>query len=431
MTDTLAARGARGARARRAGPGRARAGAVPASRRTTPPSGYPELAYLAGDSLGPQPVDAAADVRRELEDWASIGVEGHWRARRAWSDYHSLLRGPMARVVGALDDEVVVMNSLTVNLHLLLASFYRPTDGRHHVVIEDAAFPSDSYAVRSHVAFRGYDPDVAVVRLVPRDGERLLRTDDVIEHLRRARRGARPSCMLGGVNYRTGQLMEIERITAAARDLGITVGWDLAHAAGNAPLSLHDWGPDFAAWCTYKYLNGGPGSVGAVFVHERHLGERRCPASRGGGAPTRRSASRCGPCSRPSRRPTRGRSRTRRSCRWRRLRSALALFDELTMPVAARAQRAADGVPRPAARRRSSAGPASRVVTPSDPSQRGCQLSIAVPGDPTPVADRLRSAHGVLGDARPPDIVRLAPAPLFSTYHDCWRAARALREVLS
>jgi kynureninase len=391
-------------------------------------SGFPELAYLAGDSLGPQPVDAAADVRGELDDWAAIGVEGHWRARHAWTDYHSLLRGPMARIVGALEDEVVVMNSLTVNLHLLLTSFYRPTDARHHVVIEDAAFPSDSYAVRSHVASRGYDPDAAVVRLRPREGERLLRTDDVLAHL--AEHAASTALvLLGGVNYRTGQLMAIERITAASRDLGITIGWDLAHAAGNAVLSLHDWAPDFAAWCTYKYLNGGPGATAAAFVHQRHL-DRDVPRLAGwwGTDPAVRFEMR------PELTPVDTADAWAISCppilSMAPLRSSLAIFDELTMPVLrARSERLTGFLTQLLTEE--VADRAISIVTPTDPEQRGNQLSLAVPGDCARVAERLREEHGVLGDSRPPDVVRLAPAPLFCTYHDCWRAARALREVLT
>jgi kynureninase len=392
------------------------------------PSGYPELAYLAGDSLGPQPVDAADDVRRELEDWAAIGVEGHWRARRAWGDYHARLRGPMARVVGAREDEVVVMNSLTVNLHLLLASFYRPTDTRNKVVIEDAAFPSDSYAVRSHVAFRGHDPDTAVVRLRPREGERLLRTEDVVAHLTE-HAGRTAVVLLGGINYKTGQLMEIERITAAARDLGITVGWDLAHAAGNAVLSLHDWGPDFAAWCTYKYLNGGPGSTAAAFVHERHLGAD-LPRLAGWWATDPEVRFEMLPELTPVATADAWAISNPPILSMAPLRSSLAIFDELTMPVLrARSERLTAYLIQLVTEEIALAG--LSLVTPSEPSHRGNQVSLAVPGDPGELIEGLRAQHGVLGDARPPDIVRLAPAPLFCTYHDCWRAARALREVLT
>jgi kynureninase len=227
-------------------------------------SGHAKLSYLAGNSLGPPPKAALDDVRRELEDWERLVVAGHVSARRPWGGYYELLRAPMARVVGATPDEVVVMNSLTVNLHLLLASFYRPTPGRYAVAIEDHAFPSDSYAVASHVAHRGYDPDDGVVRLAARPGERLTRTEDVLGFLEReAERTA--VLLLGGVNYLTGQLLDLSVITAAARSHGVVVGWDLAHAAGNVELALHEWAPDFAAWCTYKYLNAGPGSTGAAF----------------------------------------------------------------------------------------------------------------------------------------------------------------------
>lgn len=393
------------------------------------PSPYPELAYLAGDSLGPQPVAAAADVSRELEDWAALGVQGHWSARRTWSDYHELLRAPMARVVGALDDEVVVMNSLTVNLHLLLASFYRPTPERHRIVIEDAAFPSDSYAVRSHAAFRGYDPDEAIVRLRPRDGERCLRTDDVLAHLvEDASRTA--LVLLGGINYRSGQLLQIAPITAAARDLGITVGWDLAHAAGNVELSLHDWGPDFAAWCTYKYLNGGPGSAGAAFVHTRHLADDRLLRLSGWWSTDPAVRFEMRPVLTPVATADAWAISNPPILSMAPLLSSLAIFDELTMPVlAARSQRLTGYLERLLVDEIGSMG--ISIVTPADAAQRGSQLSVAVPGDPSVVSDRLTAAHGVLGDARLPDIVRLAPAPLFCTYHDCWRAARALSEVLS
>jgi len=390
-------------------------------------SGCAELAYLAGNSLGPQPKGVGDDVRRELEDWATRVVEGHWSARRPWGDYHVALRAPMARVVGALDDEVVVMNSLTANLHFLLASFYRPTQDRYRIVIEDAAFPSDSYAVRSHAAFRGFDPDDAVVRLRPRAGERTLRTEDVLEHLDRES-GRIALLMLGGINYLTGQLMDMPAITTAARDLGVVVGWDLAHAAGNVELELHDWAPDFAAWCTYKYLNGGPGSTAAAFVHQRHLGDETLHRLSGwwGTDPSVRfemlpeltpiATADAWAVSNPS------------ILSMTPLVAALGVFDGVGMgairarsvQLTAYLERLLLGEP----------GEASlRVVTPSDPGARGCQLSVSVTGDLHEIARSLRGRHGVVCDVRPPDVVRLAPAPLFCTFHDCWRAARALREA--
>jgi kynureninase len=391
-------------------------------------SGNPELSYLAGNSLGPQPVGVADDVRRELDDWATLVVAGHTTAHRPWGSYDEQLRDPMARVVGATPDEVVVMNSLTVNLHLLLASFYRPTPDRFRVVIEDQAFPSDSYAVASHVSHRGVDPRDGVARLAPRAGERLVRTEDVLDYL--SRESERVAVLLlGGVNYLTGQYLDIPAITAVARAHGVVVGWDLAHAAGNTELALHEWGPDFAAWCTYKYLNGGPGSTGAVFVHERHLGAVELPRLAGWWGTD--------PNVRFEMRPDLDVRRTADA--WAisnppilsmaPLVASLAVFDDVTMPVVrARSARLTaylesmlDGI----------VGDVGiELLTPRDPAARGCQLSIHVPRSPTEVVVSLR-AHGVVCDARPPDVVRLAPAPLFCTYHDCWRAAVALKEVLS
>jgi kynureninase len=391
-------------------------------------SGNAELCYFAGNSLGPQPVGAADDVRRELDDWATLVVEGHLSAHRPWGTYDEQLRDPMARVIGALPDEVVIMNSLTVNLHLLLTSFYRPTAERFRIAIEDQAFPSDSYAVASHVAHRGVDPRDGVVRLAPRAGERLVRTEDVLEYL--AREAGRLSVLLlGGINYLTGQLFDIPAITTFAREHGVVVGWDLAHAAGNAELSMHEWGPDFAAWCTYKYLNGGPGSTGAAFVHERHLGAVELPRLAGwwGTDPQVRFEMRPDIDSRAT------------ADAWALsnpsilsmapLAASLGVFDDVTMPaVRARSVRLTAYLEALLDADAKSTG--IELLTPRDPAARGCQLSVRVPGAPSEVVARLRRI-GVVCDARPPDVVRLAPAPLFCTYHDCWRAATALREVLS
>ncbi len=393
-------------------------------------SGNPELAYLAGNSLGPLPVGASDDLRRELDDWATLAVEGHATGERPWGTWEAALREPMARVAGARPAEVVVMNSLTVNLHLLLASFYRPTAERHLVVIEDQVFPSDGYAVASHVGLRGFDPATSVVRLAPRSGERLLRTDDVREALERdADRIA--LVLLGGLNYLTGQLLDLPAITAAARRLGLVIGWDLAHAAGNVELSLHDWDVDFAAWCTYKYLNAGPGSTGAAFVHERHLADRSLPRLAGWWStdPAVRFEFRPGLDLQPT------------ADAWAvsnppilsmaPLRASLEAFDAVGMPALRARSVALTGYFETLLDAVADEGVDLSIVTPRDAGARGAQLSVRVGTDPRGVVAKLRSVHGVVGDARPPDTVRLAPAPLYCTFHDCWRAASALAQVLS
>ena len=232
------------------------------------PDGLPAI-YFNGNSLGLMPKRARVLVEQELEDWARLGVEGHFKGRTPWFTYHELFRETGARLVGAIPGEVVMMNSLTVNLHLMMATFYRPTHERHKILIEAAAFPSDAYAVASQLRVHGFDPADGVIQATPRVGEATLRADDVEDLLER-RGGEIALVMLSGVQYYTGQWFDIGRISRAAKRRGCVVGWDLAHAAGNVPLRLHDWEVDFAAWCSYKYLNSGPGAVAGCFVHERH-----------------------------------------------------------------------------------------------------------------------------------------------------------------
>ena len=228
-----------------------------------------EVAYLCGNSLGLAPRNAREYVDRELLAWQERGVGGHFKHDRPWVSFHELFTDPLCRVVGGRPHEVVAMNTLTVNLHLMLTSFYRPQPGRFRVLVGHAGFPSDRYAIRSQIALRGFAPDDALVVASPRPGEHTLRTDDVIGLIER-QRSELTLVLMDGVNYYTGELIDIPAITDAAHRHGALAGFDLAHAAGNVPLALHDWGVDFAAWCSYKYLNGGPGCVAGCFVHERH-----------------------------------------------------------------------------------------------------------------------------------------------------------------
>ena len=235
-----------------------------------------ECVYLCGHSLGLQPKSAASYVEQELRDWAELGVEGHFHAKNPWMPYHRLLTRQTADLVGAEAAEVVVMNSLTVNLHLMMASFYRPSRHRHKIVIERGAFPSDQYAVKSQIRFHGFEPATSLIELAAREGESCVRDEDITELIEREGESI-ALVLLGGVNYATGQVFDMAEITKAGHRKGCVVGFDLAHAAGNIPLRLHDWGPDFAVWCSYKYLNGGPGCVAGCFVHARHADWKKLP----------------------------------------------------------------------------------------------------------------------------------------------------------
>jgi kynureninase len=392
--------------------------------------------YMTGNSLGCMPRSARQMLMGQLDDWAGLGVEGHVHGRDPWLPYHESLRGPLARIVGAKEHEVVAMNSLTVNLHVLMTSFYRPTRERFRIMIEDAAFPSDSHAVMSqarlHAASAGFDVREAIVRLKPREGEHTLRTQDVLDAI--AREGSSLALvMLGGVNYLTGQWFEMEPITRAARSAGAVCGWDLAHAAGNVPVKLHEWGADFAAWCSYKYLNSGPGAVAGAFVHERHLARTDLQQFAGwwGNDPTTRFQ--MGPDFVPVASADRWQLSNPPIFALTPVKASAAIFDragmeklrEKSLRLTGYLAWLIDGINRDA--------PASRqigVLTPREPAQRGCQLSLVLPGEARRSFEALR-ARGVVCDFRSPNVVRVAPVPLYTSYHDVWRLGLALRNGTS
>jgi kynureninase len=384
---------------------------------------YEEAAYFAGNSLGLQPRSVAGRLREELDDWARLAVEAHTQGRRPWVDYHELLREPTARLVGALPHEVVAMNSLTVNLHLLMASFYRPAGERTRILIEDTAFPSDSYAVASQAVHHGLDPAETVVRLRPRDGEDNLRTEDVLAHLEREGHTV-ALVLLGGVNYLTGQLMDMAAITKAGRAAGAVVGWDLAHAAGNVPLRLHDWDADFAAWCTYKYLNGGPGAVAGCFVHERHVRDASVPKLQGWWGTDPSVRFRMDPGIVPPASADAWQLSNPPILALAPVLASLEIFDRVGMDaLRAKSERLTGHL----ASRLGAAG--LEIITPADPAARGSQLSLRVSAAGGLVR-RLAGTHGVIADAREPDVIRLAPVPLYCTFHDCHRAAAAIADLV-
>lgn len=392
------------------------------------PSGSGEALYFVGNSLGLMPKATREALTQELDDWANLAVEGHFHARHPWLPYHEEVRAGLAKLVGASEREVVAMNSLTVNLHLLMVSFYRPTRERYQIIIEDAAFPSDSYAVQSQAAFhaRGvvFDASRAIVRLRPRDGEHSLRTGDVLERIDREA-GRTALLMLGGVNYLTGQRMDMGTITAFARERGVVVGWDLAHAAGNVELRLHDWGADFAAWCSYKYLNGGPGAVAGAFVHERHLADVTLPRFAGwwGNDPATRF--KMGPDFVPVQSADAWQLSNPPVLALAPVRESLAIFTEATMARLRQKSERLTGYLEWMLQR---TAPGVKVLTPREPADRGCQLSLVLPGDARAAHARL-GEQGVMADFREPNVVRVAPVPLYNSFHDVWRLAEVLGKV--
>ncbi|MDX2132303.1 MAG: kynureninase [Planctomycetota bacterium] len=420
--------------------------------------GDAECIYLVGNSLGLMPRATRGALEQELDDWARLGVEGHFKAAHPWYPAHEEVRDALASVVGALPREVVAMNSLTTNLHLLMVSFYRPTRERYKIVIEDQAFPSDSYAVQSqadfHASRAGFDAAGAVLRLRPRAGEATLRTDDILAAIDRERASI-ALVLLGGVNYLSGQAFDIPAITRFARERGVVVGWDLAHAAGNLRLRLHDDAPDFAAWCSYKYLNSGPGAVAGAFVHERHL-PPGTPALRAGSSPRPPApgtpALRAGPLPRfagwwgndPA---TRFRMTPEfvpvaSADAWQLSNPPVLALAPLRVSLAIFAQAGMDALRAKSERltayleflldahARRHPGAAVRVLTPRDPAQRGCQLSLRLPGDARAAFRRLQ-ARGVVCDFREPDVIRAAPVPLYTTFADVRAFAAILGEVLT
>jgi kynureninase len=373
--------------------------------------------YLVGNSLGLQPRKTKAYVLEALEDWEKLGVEGHFRGSHPWMPYHELLTEQTARLVGAHPIEVVVMNTLSVNLHLMLVSFYRPTRERPKILMEAGAFPSDQYAVASQVRFHGYDPEKDILRLAPRPGEETLRPEDILETIERHGREI-ALVMLGNVNYLTGQAFDMAAITRAAHQQGCRVGFDLAHGAGNLQLSLHDDGPDFAVWCSYKYLNGGPGTLGGVFVHERHARDKTLPRFSGWWGHDKQTRFQMGPDFEPIPGAEGWMLSNPPILQLAALRASMELFDRATMPALRRKSDRLTGYLEFLLDRLPPGF--VRITTPRDLKQRGAQLSLRFTKEPRRLLEKLNAA-GIHCDFRAPDIIRAAPAPLYNSFQDVYR----------
>jgi kynureninase len=385
------------------------------------------LIYFAGNSLGLMPKTARQIVEQELDDWAKLGVDAHLNAATPWYTYHQTLREPMARLVGAKPVEVICMNSLTVNLHLMMATFYRPTKSRFKILMEDPAFPSDTYAIKSQIVHHGFDPKDALILARPPKGEFTVRTENVLSLIEK-HSGELALVLIGAVNFFTGQLFDLPAITATAHQRGIAVGFDLAHAVGNVPLALHDWDVDFAAWCSYKYLNAGPGAAAGVFVHERHATNTNLPRFAGwfGNDPNTRFRLHLEPEFIPVPSADAWQISNPPIFSMAPLRASLSVFDQAggMDPLRAKSIELTGYLQFLLESNRPS-GSDFTVITPRETNARGCQLSILAHENPKGLFAKLE-AVGVRCDFREPNVIRAAPTPLYNTFHEVWRFAKIL-----
>ena len=378
--------------------------------------------YFAGNSLGLQPRKAREYINQELDDWARLGVEGHFHGKHPWLPYHENLTEMTARLVGAKPIEVVVMNTLTVNLHLMMVSFYRPTAKRHKIIVEGGAFPSDQYAVASQVKFHGRVPSESIVELWPRKGEATLRTEDINATI--AEQGESLALvMLGNVNYLTGQAFDMQALTEAAHRVGAQAGFNLAHGAGNLLLNLHEWNVDFAVWCSYKYLNAGPGSLAGCFVHERHAHEWQLPRFAGWWGHNKKTRFQMGPEFDPLPGAEGWQLSNPPIFQLAALRASLEIFDSAGMAEIRKKGGRLTGflefllghLPKDYC----------TIITPRDVAQRGSQLSLRLRGNSKELLKDL-ATKGVLCDFREPDIIRVAPAPLYNRFADAYHFVKIL-----
>ena len=386
-----------------------------------------ELIYLCGNSLGLQPKKTSNYIQQELNDWAKFGVEGHTDAKNPWLPYHEFLTNSMAKIVGAKTNEVVIMNSLTTNLHLMMVSFYQPSEKKYKILIESDAFPSDKYAMESQLKFHGYCKKEGLIQWKPREGEELCRMED-LEHIMKEQGDEIALIMIGCTNYYSGQLYPLKKITQIGHKYNCMVGFDLAHGVGNIQPNLHESGADFAVWCTYKYLNSGPGSLGGCFVHERHAKNNTLNRFAGWWGHNKK---------------------TRFNMRhefdvlpgaegWQlsnpailsmaAIKASLDLFEEA-------------GFENIIAKSKSLTGfleylidglnnPKINIITPKNPKERGCQLSIQVK-DANKKLHSLLTQNGVISDWREPDVIRLAPAPLYNSYQDVYEFIQRFKKILN
>lgn len=387
--------------------------------------------YFTGNSLGLQPRITAQYVQQELDDWAKLGVEGHFQAKHPWMPYHEIFPQQLSKIVGCKEEEVVVMNQLTVNLHLLLVSFYRPSQQRYKIICEAKAFPSDQYAFETQARYHGFDPANAVVEVAPREGEHTLRTADIIDTINQ--HGDTVAVVLfGGINYYTGQFFDLEAISKAAHAVGAYAGFDLAHAAGNVELHLHDWDIDFACWCSYKYLNSGPGGVAGVYIHEKHIANKELPRFAGWWGYKKDTRFKMEKGFDPIPTAEGWQLSNAPILSMAAHKAALDIFEEAGMEKLHTKRKQLAGYLHYllAEINRRHAEKVIEVITPADENERGCQVSMLMLKRGKEIFDGLMK-QGVIADWREPNVIRVAPVPLYNTFEEVWRFGSLVDQLIS
>lgn len=385
-----------------------------------------KVIYFTGNSLGLQPKRTKAYVDEVMNDWANLAVEGHFYAQKPWWDYQERFANPLSKVVGALPTEVTVMNTLTVNLHLLMVSFYRPTKTRYKIICEEKAFPSDQYMFQSQVHFHGFDPKDAIVEIKRREGEHNIRLEDVLAKI--AEVGEELALVLiGGVNYYTGQVFDIKAITEAGHKEGAYVGWDLAHAAGNIKLELHDWNVDFAAWCSYKYMNSGPGNASGCFVHEMHHDNTELPRFAGWWGHNKERRFKMEQKFDPIHSADGWQISNLPILSLAPYLASVEMFDEIGMDALIQKRDTITSYLEFILHEiDKEVNSTFEIITPTNPDERACQLSVLLHGEGRSLFDFLMK-NGVVTDWREPNVIRLAPIPLYCSFEDMYEFGQILK----
>jgi kynureninase len=384
-----------------------------------------DVYYFCGNSLGLQPKMVSYLMQQELADWAKYGVEGHFDAKNPWFSYHHIFSERLAKIVGAKKDEVVAMNSLTVNLHLLMMSFYRPEGKRYKILMEAGAFPSDQYAVETQVRMYGYDPADAIIEIAPGEGKDIIEEEDIVKAIEDAG-DTLAMVMIGGVNYYTGQFFDLQRITKAAHKVGAYAGYDLAHAVGNVPLQLHNWNVDFACWCSYKYLNSGPGAVGGIYVHEHHYSNPKIFRLGGWWGNDEKNRFKMEKGFIPQKNAGSWQMSNAPVFNMVAHNASLDIYDKAGMEALRKKSLKLTAYLEFLLKQLTHLS--FTVITPSEPERRGCQLSMLFKEKGREVFEQL-TRHGVITDWREPNVIRVAPVPLYNSFEDVYRLCEAMKQV--